>query len=84
MSFNQVCELLLKNKDEIALIIEKKKQRKLSLISFIQGYHAYMEIWTPKVGDDSLYLKCEDENKHDKYAVALVIRGKTLDLHRKT
>ena len=43
-----------------------------------------MEIWTPKVGDDSLYLKCEDENKHDKYAVALVIRGKTLDLHRKT
>ena len=43
-----------------------------------------MEIWTPKVGDDSLYLKCEDENKHNKYAVALVIRGKTLDLHRKT
>ena len=83
MPFNQVCELLLKNKDEIALTIEKKR-RKLSLISFIQGYHAYMEIWTPKVGDDSLYLKCEDENKHDKYAVALVIRGKTLDLHRKT
>ena len=25
MPFNQVCELLLKNKDEIALIIKKKK-----------------------------------------------------------
>ena len=82
MPFNQVCELLLKNKDEIALIIKKK--RKLSFISFIQGYHAYMEIWTTKVGDASLYLKCEDENKHDRYAVALVIRGKKLDLHRKT
>ena len=36
-----------------------------------------MEIWTPQVGDDSLYLKCEDENKHGKYAVAVMIRGKT-------
>ena len=43
-----------------------------------------MEIWTTKVGDASLYLKCEDENKHDRYSVALVIRGKKLDLHRKT
>ena len=36
-----------------------------------------MEIWTPNVGDDSLYLKCEDGNEHDKYAVALMIGGRT-------
>ena len=36
-----------------------------------------MEIWTPKVRDDSLYLKCEDGNKHDKYVVAVIIGGQT-------
>lgn len=34
----------------------------------------YKEIWTPKVGDDSLYLKREDDNEHGKYAVAVMIR----------
>ena len=59
MSIIQISELLLKNIDEeISLVIQKEKQ--FSFDSFIRGYHAYMEIWTPKVGDDSLYLKCED------------------------
>ena len=35
-----------------------------------------MEIWTRKVGDDSLYLKCEDGNEHKKYAVTIMIGGR--------
>ena len=38
-----------------------------------------MEIWTPEVEDDTLYLRCEDRNEHDEYeyAVAVMIRGQT-------
>ena len=36
-----------------------------------------MEIQTPNVRDDSLHLKCEDGNEHDKYAAALMIGGRT-------
>ena len=32
-----------------------------------------METWTLKVGDDGLYLKCEDGRKHGKYAAAVMI-----------
>ena len=39
--------------------------------------HAYMEIWTPKVEDDSFYLKCNGGNEHDKYVVAVMIGWRT-------
>ena len=32
-----------------------------------------MEIWAPKVGDDSLHLECEDGNEDNKYDVAVMI-----------
>ena len=32
---------------------------------------------TPKSGDDSLYLTCEDGSKHNKHAVAVIIGGST-------
>ena len=76
MSIIQISKLLLKNIDEeISLVIQKEKQ--FSFDAFIQGYHVYMEIWTPKVGDDSLYLKCEEGYEHHKYALALMIGGHT-------
>ena len=54
MSTIQISELLLKKIDEeISLIIQKEKQ--FSFDSFIRGYHLYMEIWTLKVGEQSLY-----------------------------
>ena len=34
-----------------------------------------METWTPKVEDDSWYLKHEDGNKPDKCAVAVINGG---------
>ena len=58
MSIIQISELLSKNVVKISLVIQKEK--KFSFDQFIGGYHAYIEIWLPKVGYDSLHLKCED------------------------
>ena len=40
--------------------------------SFIRGYHAYMDIWTPIIGDDILYCKPENNNDYDENAVAVL------------
>ena len=40
--------------------------------SFLHGYHAYMPIWMPLVGDDSLVCHKEGQNMHDQHAVAIV------------
>ena len=32
-----------------------------------------MDIWKPKVGDENFCLKSENENQHDKFAVAIVL-----------
>ena len=32
-----------------------------------------MDIWTPRVGDEIFYLELENENQHDKFAVAIVL-----------
>ena len=64
--------MLLKNIDqEIELILIK--QKKYDLDSFVRGYHAYMDIWKSKVGDENFCLKSENENQHDKFAVAIVL-----------
>ena len=36
-----------------------------------------MDIWTPNVCDENLYLEPEDRNEYDKYAVAVIVDGKT-------
>ena len=64
--------MLLKNFDqEIELILTK--QRQYDLNSFVRGFHAYMDIWTPKVGGENFCLNPENENQHDKFAVAIVL-----------
>ena len=37
--------------------------------SYIQGYHAYIDIWTPSIGE-TLLLRREPDNLKDKSAVA--------------
>ena len=32
-----------------------------------------MDVWTPKVRDENFCLKSENENQHDKFAVAIVL-----------
>ena len=40
--------------------------------SYIRGYHAYMNIWTPTIGDDNLLCKQERDNKHNENAIAVL------------
>ena len=42
----------------------------LEIQSFARGYHAYMDIWTPVIGQ-TLLLKREPTNPKDKNSVAL-------------
>ena len=44
----------------------------LKHLSYIRGYHAYMNIWTPIIGDDNLLCKQERDNKHDENAIAVL------------
>ena len=46
-----ISEILLRNIDEkINIIVEKDHQ--FSFNSFVRGNHAYMNVWTPNVGDE--------------------------------
>ena len=40
--------------------------------SYARGYHAYMDIWKPLIGDDSLRCTQEDDNIHNKNLVAVI------------
>lgn len=42
--------------------------------SYIRGYHQYKEIWEPTIGE-ILLLKTEEENTHDRFAVAVQREG---------
>ena len=69
---SDIQKMLLKNIDqEIELILMKQKQYYLG--PFVRGYHAYMDIWTPKVGDENFCLKPENENQYGKFAVAIML-----------
>ena len=71
-----ISEILLRNIDEkINIIVEKDHQ--FSFNSFVRGYHESMDVWTPNVGDENLYLEPEDGNEYDKNAVVVIIDGKT-------
>ena len=53
---------------------------KFEISSFIRGYHAYIEIWTPSVGD-SLSQVREETNPRDKNCVAVILPNKTVVRH---
>ena len=44
--------------------------------SFIRGYHAYQDVWNPRVGQ-ALRLRKEPDNSYDRHAVAVVKSGDT-------
>ena len=68
-----ISAILLRNIDEKINI----KDHQFPFNSFVWWYHAYMDVWTPKVGDENLYLEPEDGNEYDKNAVVVIIDGKT-------
>ena len=50
------------------------KLEMLEIKSFVRGYHAYMDIWTPEEGE-RLNLIREPDNIKDKYAVSVMKDG---------
>uniref|UniRef100_A0A1X7U9P8 HIRAN domain-containing protein n=1 Tax=Amphimedon queenslandica TaxID=400682 RepID=A0A1X7U9P8_AMPQE len=45
-----------------------------SVQSYIRGYHAYMHMWEPFVGEQ-IQLKKEPDNPHDRFSVAVEKNG---------
>ena len=41
--------------------------------TFSRGYHEYMSVWMPQIGDDSLFCRRELSNAYDEYAVTIVV-----------
>ncbi len=49
----------------------------VQVTSFVRGYHVYLEVWEPKIGDEHC-LKREPNNKEDDNAVAVVRKRQAL------
>ena len=47
------------------------KEKRYSFNSFVRGYHAYIDSWDRKVGDENLELVPEEDNEHNDFAVAI-------------
>ena len=60
---------LLKNIDQPVPVILVKVNTYI-LHSYVCGYHAYMNIWNPKLGDNDVEGNHEVNNEHDKFATA--------------
>ena len=61
---------LLKNIDQpIPVILVKVDTH--TLPSYVRGYHAYMNIWNPKLGDNEVEVKHEVNNEHDKFTITI-------------
>ena len=44
----------------------------LRVESVVRGYHRYKDVWLPQIGD-SFDLTIEEDNRHDRYAVATMV-----------
>ena len=60
-----VVENLLFNIEEATPIILDTKRSALLYESFTRVYHAYMTIWNPVIGDDSLFCQIVKETPFD-------------------
>ena len=54
----------------ISIVIDEHLVR-WSFSSYLRGYHAYLDVWIPMIGDDSLVCHKEVGNVHDAHAVAI-------------
>ena len=54
----------------VAVAVASDEIVEFELIHYIRGYHDYIDIWTPYVGE-TLSLHREPDNSKDPYAVAL-------------
>ena len=70
---------LLKNTDQPIPVILVKVDTD-TLHSYVRGYHASMNIWNLKLGDNDAEVKQEVNNEHDKFAIA-IFHGKRIVGH---
>ena len=61
---------VLKSIDQLISVILVKVDT-YTLHSYVRGYHAYMNIWNPKLGDNDVEVKHEVNSKHNKFAIAI-------------
>ena len=57
---------IIMDQNEITVIVT----RNFEIVSYVKGYHVYITLWNPLIGE---FLSCEREpdNPMDKYAVCL-------------
>ena len=76
MEGESIIQLVLQSQD---IAIRMDNDLKVwTFSSFLRGYHAYMDIWVPLIGDDSLTCQKEHGNMHDHHAVAIKQDGRTV------
>ena len=51
----------------------------LDLKTFIKGHHVYKDVWTPKQGEQ-LDVLIEPDNRMDKFAVCVKIKGTLMQI----
>ena len=66
-----LAKILAENIDiELPITLEEFSSRTIN--TFSRGYHEYMSVWMPQIGDDSLFCKRELSNECDEYPAAIV------------
>ena len=64
-------KILAENIDiELRITLEEFSSHTIN--TFSRGYHEYMSVWMPQIGDDSLFCRRELSNEYDEYALAIV------------
>ena len=64
-------KILAKSNDmELPITLEELSSHTIN--TFLRGYHEYMSVWMPQIGDDSLFCRRELSNKYDEYDAAIV------------
>ena len=64
-------KILAENID-MGLPISFEESSSHTINTFLRGYHEYMSVWMPQIGDDSLFCRRELSNEYDEYAAAIV------------
>ena len=80
MEEENILQLIISGKD-LPIITDPDLER-WYFNSYSRGYHAYMNIWIPLTGDESLICRREKGNEYDPHAVAVtrnnVVVGRVL------
>ena len=69
MEEENILQLIISS-ENLPIIIDPDLER-WYFKSYSRGYHAYMNIWIPLVGDESLICQKEKGNENDPHAVAI-------------